>query len=582
MTPLVRTALLSAAVTVPWAAGCQEPLTRETQQALRQSLIESHRRHLEATAAGPVIETRRSASEVEQELVRQGRVGELDEISGPGSYGDLKLDIGFDLVGVDDAPMVMITLQQAIRQAVQNNLDLQIARLRPAIAQAQVVQAEAAFDAVFFTNFDWRKLDTPQPTGTVPGLSDNIDEDSFELVTGIRKPLTSGGQVTVSTLFGRTERNPSFFLVDSFYDANVALTLEQPLLRNFGSDVSRSEIELARNALQTEREGLRDALMQTALNAEQAYWNLVFARQQLLIQLRLLERTVADYQNLLARIEFDAAPVQITEAASLVELRRSDVLRARQAVRNASDQLKRLIEDEKLPLAGEALLQPVDPPADAPLRYSLIDAVTTALRSRAELRTALLAIDDASIRQRVADNQRLPLLNLVASAQISGSQPSASDTYDQLTDVDFIDYVLGVQFEQPIGNRQAEALVRQRQLERRAAVVDYQRQARDVVLEVKDALRELITSYELIGATRAARRAAADNLRAIEAQKDAGVQLTPDFINLKLQSQERLANAEIQEAAALTDYNNAVATFYRVMGTLLERNRIDFSPTPTD
>ncbi len=572
----------TTAVACGLAAGCAKPLERHTQEALRRQLIESHRAYLSATAAAPVIEMRRAASEVEEELVKEGRIGELDEMSGPGAYQQQKLDLGGDLMNVAESPKVTMTLKQAIQLAVQSNLDLQVARMRPAIADAQLVQAEAVFDAVLYTNFDWNKLDTPNPAGPIAGLSGDRMEDTWNLATGVRKPLTTGGTVFAQTGLSRVDEVPSVFAVNKFYRPDITLGIEQPLLRNFGTDVNRSEINLARNAATAERENLRDALLQTALNTEAAYWSLVFARQQLLIQLRLLDRTIEDRERLVSRREFDAAPVQITEASSFVELRRSDVLRARQALRTASDNLKRLIQSKDLPVAGEELILPADRPADAPLTYSLLDAVTTALQNRPELKVALLAIDDASIRQRVADNQRLPLLNLAFSTRVNGVAPDIDDAYERLTEVDYVDYILGVQFEQAIGNRAAEAAYRQRQLERRAAVLDYQRQARDVVFDIKDALRQLMTTYELIGATRAARRAAADNLRAIQAQEDAGFQLTPEFINLKLQSQERLASAEIQEASALTDYNTAVATFFRTAGTLLQRNNIQFSDAPTD
>ena len=559
-------------------AGCTKPFQPETQEALRARLIESHRAYLEATAAGPVIEVTRPASVVEEELIREGRIDELDEISGVKAYVGEPADVGTDLSGRASSPTVIMGLRDVISQAVQQNLDVQVVRLRPAIAQTQLTQAEAAFDAVAFATFEWNKLDTPQLTGAVPGLTGNAQENSWTLTTGIRKPLTTGGVLVAQTGLSRQNRDPSLFNVDKFYNTDVTLSLQQPLLRNFGSDVALAEIGLARNATKSELQTLRDALLVTALNAETAYWNLYFAQQRLLIQLRLLERTIEDRDRLQARREFDAAPVQITEANSFVELRRAEVIRARQDFRNASDTLKQLIQSKDLPVAGEELIVPGDVPVDAPLAFSLLDAVTTALQNRPELVTALLQIDDASIRQKVADNQRLPLLNLTATTRFNGVAPDADDSYDRLSDVDFIDYILGVEFEQPIGNRAAEAAYRQRLLERRGAVLNYQRQARDVVVEVKDSLRGMITAYELIGATRAARRAAADNLRAINEQEKAGVQLTPEFINLKLQSQERLADAETQEVQALADYNRAVAAMYRSMGTLLQRNGIQFDP----
>jgi outer membrane protein TolC len=100
---------------------------------------------------------------------------------------------------------------------------------------------------------------------------------------------------------------------------------------------------------------------------------------------------------------------------------------------------------------------------------------------------------------------------------------------------------------------------------------------------VKSSLRDVLTSYELIGATRASRRAAADSLRAIEEQEAAGVALTPEFLlDLKLSTQQRLADAEIQEVQALTGYNTAISQLYQAMGTLLDRNQIEFIAEPRD
>jgi len=47
-------------------------------------------------------------------------------------------------------------------------------------------------------------------------------------------------------------------------------------------------------------------------------------------------------------------------------------------------------------------------------------------------------------------------------------------------------------------------------------------------------------------------------------------------LTLELAQQETLANAEIAEAAALTNYNKALVDLYAAMGTILQRNRIDF------
>lgn len=558
-------------------SACSNPLHPPT---AAEQVATSHYLLRQAVQHAQHIQLSRPASEVDAELPEHRRA-ELDALAGPATYRDRSPTLGPDLTGQTDTPTLTLPLQQAIQLAVKNNLDIQIARLLPAVSQTQITQAEAAFDAVLFGSADLQRLDQPRPTpspgGAFLGQKPYQQTDIDSLTTGIRKKLTTGGEIRAQTVLSRTWLNPTSYAVDEYYNAALELSLVQPLLRGFGQDVNRAMILLSHSAHRQALHDLRANLLALLANVEQAYWRLFLARQRLLIQERLLERTIDDYNRIRQREGFDVNPVRKTEAGSFVELRRAEVIRARQEVRNASDALKRLINSPDLPLSGETLILPQDEPADTPITFNLLDALTTALENRPELQKALAQIDDAAVRQRLADNARLPLLNLAATLRYAGLSSSEGRAYDRLTDADFIDYLLSLQFELPLGNRAAEAAWQQRLLERQAAVLAYQRQLHDVVLEVKQAIRDLLTAYELIGAARAARRAAADNLRAIERQEEAGVALTPEFLlDLKLNSQSRLAEAETQEIAALAQYNAAVANFYRAIGTLDRRNGIIF------
>ncbi|MEM9420438.1 MAG: TolC family protein [Planctomycetota bacterium] len=581
MIKMTTRVLLAAALGMQLTA-CVGPLDQYggADASLRNAVVVEHRKHLLALAdeqgGGVVIEVQRDTSDVEERL-DQERVDELNEISGASAYVGVKVEPGVDLAGQDDLKVVRVSLDEAIAMAVAGNLDLEVARLTPKIAEQQVIQAEAAFDSVFFADLDWQKLDTPQPDGVTPGLSNDIQQETISLTTGVRKLLTTGGTVQVETTIGNQERTPSFFNVNDFYDADVIASLNQPLLRNFGSDVTTSQIVLAQNAEEDADEQLRQAMNELVNNVEAAYWNLDLARRQVLIQQRLLDRTIAERDRLEDRADFDVSPVRITEANSRVELRRSDLIRVRAAVREASDQLKRLINSEELALADETLVLPNDAPVDAAIQFSLLDSVTTALERRPELARSLLAISDAEVRQRLADNAVLPQLDLTAAIGLNGiDEDEWIDAYGDLADGDYIDYILGLSFEQPIGNRSAKALAGQRAFERNQAVVAYRRDAQDVVLEVKNALRGVLTNYELVGATRAARWAAADSLRSINVQEEVGVALTDEFLlDLKLNAQERLADAEFQEAQAMANYMIAIAEMERAKGVLIERYGIE-------
>ena len=574
---LVRLGVLGLSGAV---AACAAPLDRSAEDALRERIVAARRAYLQAQpgADEPVTVTR-EPSEVEEQLTPE-RTEALDAMSGPGAYEGEPLDLGGDLMGrpFGEAETVSLTLERAVRSAVAHNLDVRVAWLRPEIAYEDVVRAEAAFDATFFADAQYATLDTPQPPGVIGGLSGDQQAQEFTLNTGLEKRLDYGTLVTVETNPVYQQQRPTFNAFDNFYTASVSATVEQPLLEGFGPAVTRSEVRLSRNATLAERQRLRETLLDVVAQVNAAYWDVFAARRNLLIQQRLLERTVEDRDRLVQRRDFDVSPVRITEANSFVELRRSDVIRARQRVRVASDALKRLINDPDLPVAGETLVVPADDPTREAITFNLVELVSRALRDRPEMERALLGISDSRIRLAVAENGRLPRLDAAFTIRLNGlDETELGDAYsDDIGSLDYIDYILALRFEQALGNRGDRALYRRSVLEREQAGHAYRRQAQAVVLEVKNAMRDIITAYELIGASRASRRAAADSLRAIEAQEEAGVALTPEFLlDLKLATQQRLANAEVEEVNAIARYNTAIAELFAATGTLLDRSGVE-------
>jgi outer membrane protein len=486
MTPRLPALLtLTAVFAGLTGGGCTSPLARSEEQELREMLLASHRLHGQALADSRTTPLRvtRADSITEQDLTPERR-NELDKTSGPEAYKTDVPQLGPDLTGKTEGKVVAMTLQEAVSRAVRKNLDVQLANLGPAFNDTQITQAEALFDAVYFADYSFQQLDTPQP----PLFGNDRQRETHGIATGIRKPMTTGGQFTIQTDLARNAIDTKGLGGDTFNSADVLLSLTQPLLRNFGEEVNRAQIELSHNAKAQSIQDVRTRMTDVALQTEAAYWQLVFARQKLLILYRLQQRAEKDRDQIKKRLDYDAQPVQLTEANSFVELRRAEVIRSRQDVRLLSDTLKRLINSDDLPLSGETVIEPLDNPADLAvnLQLSLLDAVSAALRHRPEVQRALLEIKDGAIRQRVADNQRLPQLNLAATLRYNSSSDNTASALGRITDGDYIDYLLGAQFETPIGNRAPEAAYRQRQIEHRALTIAYQRAAQQAVQEVKD------------------------------------------------------------------------------------------------
>jgi outer membrane protein TolC len=578
-----RIPALSLAAAALALAGCASPFgSEDPDRILRRRVAAAIDRELETLPPGTqLIETTRPPAEVITTL--EDRREELEAIGPVVTAAQGRFDMGPDLTGAVQQE-VAVSLRSTIDSAVRNNLSIQIARLQPAITEADVVRAEAIFDAIFYSNVDLAKIDQPTPVAAIRqggnlvpvGVGVNAS-DQYRFETGIRKTLTSGGEVFVSTDLTRFQNNAPgiMFLPDPAYTSAIRVGVNQPLLRGFGTSVNTATIRLSRNLERKTIQQLRADLLVLLDETEAAYWNLVFAWQDLAIQEWLLRVGIEVRDVMERRRDFDTKPAEFSDAVARVEQRKGFVIERQRFVRAASDDLKLLMNDAEMSVGSEALLVPADAMVEDPIRFNLREAMLTSMTNRPEIQQAILDIDDASIRQMLADNDRLPILDVSAQMAYFGLDDSAGDSYDDLFEGSFLDWMLGMHFEWPIGNRAAEAGYRQARLRRSSAVIGYQRAVQDVVLDVKRALRNCLTSYELIQASRSNRIAQAENLRTLLVEEETLAGLTPEFLNLKFQRQDRLAGAQADEAQALVNYNKSLASLYRAMGVGLTMNRIE-------
>lgn len=517
-------------------------------------------------------------SEVEEALAP--RREELDALGPSAPRAGVRLDLGENLLGQPQQE-VAIGLREAMMNALENNLQTQSARLAQGISETDIVRAEAAFDAVLFSNFQFQRLEQPQVVpmiGPIALTTSTRASKEWGITTGLRSQITTGGAVEVSTTINYDDIADSDgiqFQPDPAWGTAVTLGLTQPLLRGFGSDVALAEVRLARNAARASTEGMRAQLLGIVAEVEASYWALVLARQQLSSAQWLVDVGVEVRDVLSRRRQLDVTVANYADAVATVERRKGDLILAQRNLRAASDALKALINDPDLPVGDETLVVPSDWMTDQPMHYDLREAIAVAIDRAPGVRQALLSIDDASIGVVVADNGRLPQLDLEGLMRWNGLDTGLGSSYGDLTSGGYIDYIVGLQFQQAIGNQAAEAFYRQARLQRSSTVVAYQQSIQDTVLSVKNSLRDVRSNYQLIGQYRALRLAQAENLRALLVEERTKGALTPEFLALKFQRQDGLASAQVREIRALVDYNSSIARLFQAMGVGLQMNRIE-------
>jgi outer membrane protein TolC len=477
-------------------------------------------------------------------------------------------------------PTLDLSLQDAIARALKNALAIRVEAYNPAIRETQIIQAESVFDPVIFAQTQWQRTNQ----GVLFPGSGNIG-NTVQNQIGIRQLLPSGAtaELTYNSTFREFDidaNNVNPALRNS-YNNGPGITVTQPLLRGFGEDVTKANIYLAQADRKISLATFRRQVITTVADVEAAYMNLVLARTSLNIQERLLLATIDTKQRVDARKDIDADAVAVSQSRAAVELRRADVIRARVNLRNQSDTLKALINDPELNIRENGLINPTDRPTAEPIVVSTADAIETALHQRTELQEARLQVERANIVVRVAKNELLPKLDLTFGIQNNTLESGFDRAFNSsFHSGEFLEFNAGIRLEFPIGNRGPEALLEQRKRERNQALTQIVRIAQTVVQDVKQQLRDMLSSYVEIQAREAARILAAQELQAIT-QKELIVPLSPEFLQLKLDSQSRLANAELNLIQSLVNYNIAIMRFEQAKGTLLEFDRITLDRAPT-
>lgn len=466
-----------------------------------------------------------------------------------------------------------LTLADALGRALAHNYQIRVDGYTPAISTAQVVQAEAAFDTAFFANASRNNTDQPTPSRLLASAT-----DTTIITGGIRKLLATGASVTLSETMVRVD-NPGF----AFQILNPAWThafqaeLRQPLMRNFGIDTTRAQINIRKTEGQANVEAFRARVIDVLNRTEQAYWTLVAARRDVVISAEQLAQANKTYEQVKARIDYDAYASLLHRSQATVKQREFDYIDVKNRVRNAEDQLLNLLNDPELPLSAGYEIIPADNPTTVEVVLDRFHAVETALRRRPEINQARYGVDVARLQLGIAKNQALPQLDVVYRMTMNGLGPNSDAGFDQMTAGNFIDQFVGLEFLWSFGERAERAGIRIAALQQSQAVVLYKRALDDVITDCRVALRGLESSFEQIGPSFQGVIASSENLRSLQERQE---RKSPAELETILGAQTGLAQSRRALLQALLSFNQGIVDVERAKGTLLEYDNVVLAEAP--
>ena len=319
---------------------------------------------------------------------------------------------------------IALSLNDAIKRALENNNDIEVARDDVRFAETQLRSLEGIFDPVFALTPQYDKRISPQQSqlGGGSGTSGTVSTTTWSVNPSVQKQFgRGGGSYFLQFQNSHTNTSNSFSLLNPFYSSNLSLQFAQPLLRNRSIDNNRRQIRIQRKRLDQSDADFRQRTIDVINRVQQAYWELVFSLRDQQNQLSNLNLSRESLRNIEAQIAAGArAPLERAEVLTEVANRETALLSAIQAVAIAENNLKILIFKEPTSPEWSAQLTPTETPKFDTNPVNLDEALKAARDNRPELRRLRLQGDINEIDLTYFKNQTKPQIDLVGTIAFTG------------------------------------------------------------------------------------------------------------------------------------------------------------------
>lgn len=471
-----------------------------------------------------------------------------------------------------------LTVEEAGRLALENNLGIQIARFDPLVQDLSIAQARTGWFPSFTNTFQTTSTDSPNNSFLAGAQGRATSNDRFVNSAGIQQNLRRGGNFSLGWDASRLSTNNSFSTFSPQLQSSLAFSISQPLLRNFSIDSLRQQLEVSLKNREISDVQLRQTLATTMRSVRNAYWNLAYAAASLLVQQQSADLARESLRNTRARVEIGTTPpIDIVEAEAEVALREEAVILAEAQIATAEDALRTLVYDPKMPDFWTIRIEASDLPPFQPTPVDVDAAIRNALERRTDVQQARKSLDVSNVNIKFFRNQALP--NVTADfdyglSGLGGTQlqrglgpfgPGTGDVLGRaqrgfgsvLGDIfknDFPNWTASLNITYPIGATPADASLARAQLQHNQSLTQLRNQELQVTTQVREQGRQVLTNQKRVETTRTSRALNERRLEAEQRKLAAGTSTT----FLVFQAQRDLAQARNNELRAILDFNQSV------------------------
>ena len=481
-----------------------------------------------------------------------------------------------------------MSLQDCVQEALAHNLDLQIQRYNPLASLYNLKGSYGGYDPTF--NFSgehqYNNSGAEFENGQhIAGSDNNADvfSSSFNGGTPWGMTYNLGGNVSSTkgdnSGIGRTFSTNGMIVSTNFFQTTtpfqsssgqIGLSLTQPLLKNFWIDSTRLNIRIGKNRLQYSEQGVRNQIISSITAVENAYYELIFAQENVSVQQEALTLAQTQLDQDRQRVQIGTmAQLDVQQDEAQVATSRANLIAAQNTLSIDENALKNLLTDDYARW-HDTLIQPTATLTATLQLFDLQDSWDKGMRERPDLLQSRLNVEQQGIQLKFYNNQLYPELDLVGSYGFNGAGQQFRDTFNQFDAADRRFYSYGAQLSMPLSNVGPRNQVKSGKVTLQQLLLQLKQLEQTVMVEIDNAVKQAQSSYQSVQATQQARTYAEAALDAEQKKYNVGKSTT--FTVLQLQN--NLTAARSQEIRALADYNQALANLAAEEGSTLERHKI--------
>ncbi|MBN2590222.1 MAG: TolC family protein [Sedimentisphaerales bacterium] len=466
-----------------------------------------------------------------------------------------------------------LTLEECRALTIENNLDLRVQLINPAITAERVSQQEAQFESVFSSGVSYSNRNRAGATylDTISGSK----SESTNMSLGLDVPLRTGGNISFDLVDGRNDSDASGSKYNPSLSSDFTASISQPLLRNAGKRVSTYGIQIAEHDLQITNAGTKLEVIRVIAALDRVYWRLYAARRELEVRRQQYDLAIALYEQAQRFVDAgEMAQVEVirTEAGAAQQL--EAIIISENNLRDRERELKQTLNKSNLQMNTPTVLIPSTEPDPVLYELDRSKLISVAMEQRMEMLELEHQIAQDFITIGYRKNQTLPLVTLDYQYSVNGLGANRSSSYDLLFDLMHKSHQLGLQLSVPLGNKAAESQLLQAIYQKRQRLASRESRVSAIEYEVLNAADQVEANWQRILASRQSSILEGRLYETERRQFELGLVTSTDV----LQVQANLANAQSAEISALVDYQISLVDLAYATGTVFGSAKIRWEP----